>query len=91
MEATRPRQLESTETWNNLPLGRGVLAGGFRLEANPAQDQPPRMADGHPIALTYVLAGLLADWDADVPDYRKTEMPDHTRRALEALGYLQDD
>ncbi|MEZ4317286.1 MAG: sulfatase [Myxococcota bacterium] len=91
LEATRPRSLEATDRWNNLPFQRGVLAGGYRLEAHPAHGDPPHMAAGEPGPLQYVLSAMLAAWDAAAPGPRTAEMPEHTRRALEALGYLQDD
>jgi len=91
MEATRPRQFESTDRWNNLPLARGVLAGGFRLEADPAHEVAPHMAAGHPLALAPELDRLLLRWDEAATEHRTADMPEHTRRALEALGYLTDD
>ncbi|MCB9679705.1 MAG: sulfatase [Alphaproteobacteria bacterium] len=91
MEATRPRQLEATDRWNNLPLKRGVLAGGWRLESDPAHDIPPHLADGHPPGLLPALYAMLWSWDRAAPGHRTAEMPEHTRRALEALGYLTDD
>lgn len=91
MEATRPRAAESAEDWNNLPLQRGVLAGGYRLEADPVNSIAPHMATGHPTVMQFVLGPMLAAWDAVVPAHRDADMPAHTRRALEALGYLRDD
>lgn len=84
-EASRPRELESTTSWNNLPLDRAVLAGGWRLDASPSRGIP---AHGPPEPLLPVLVGLLAAWDAAAPAWRPTVTPDHTRRALEALGYV---
>lgn len=88
-EATRPRQLESTTTWNNLPLRRAIQAGGFRVDAAPAEGEAPHGDVRTPGPVASVLAGMLAVWDAHVPAHRPTVTPEHTRRALEALGYVE--
>ncbi len=88
MEATRPRNLEHPRTWNNIRLKRAVRAGGYRMEADPAHGRKPKMSGDHPAPLLPVLVELMAAWDADVPDHRDADMPEYTRRALEALGYV---
>ena len=88
-EATRPRTKESPTGWNNLPLKRAVLAGGYRMQSNPAYAIPPAVDEGMPIGILPLLITLMARWDADTVGHRTADMPDHTRRALEALGYLQ--
>lgn len=85
-EATRPRAMESTTAWNNLPLPRAALAGGFRVDAAPARRIAPH---GEPAEMAALLARMLAAWDAAAPGFRVGEVPDHTRRALEALGYVE--
>ena len=40
------------------------------------------------VALLPILADLLQRWDAAAPPRREEVMSDSTRRALEALGYL---
>lgn len=87
MEATRPRQRESVSAWNNLPFARGVRAGGLVLRAAPVYDVPPALPDAS--ALAPVLAGMLARWDLEAPPPRVEQLSADTRRALEALGYLE--
>lgn len=78
MEATRPRDQESTTGWNNLPLMRRGIVGPLEITAYPAIGDE---AEGP-------LAPLLARWDEAAPPHREAEMPDHMVRALKALGYL---
>lgn len=92
VEATRPRHAESSTKWNNLPLHRGVFAGGWGLWSAPWLGVGPtfyaeRWA-GHR-DLRRALAELLAAWDADVPPHREAKMAPSTERALRALGYLE--
>lgn len=92
MEATRPRSLEPEVGWNNLRLQRGVRAGGFHAVGTPAYDEPLELSAagrGGALALPW-LAALVQRWDAAAPERREEDMAPATRRALEALGYLDD-
>jgi arylsulfatase A-like enzyme len=91
MEATRPRNLEHPRTWNNIRLKRAVLAGGYRMDADPAHGERPHLPDDQPAPLLPILVDLMAQWDADVPPHRDADMPEYTRRALEALGYIDPE
>ena len=91
MEATRPRNLEHPRLWNNLPLKRAVRAGGYRMDADPAHHQKPQLPSDQPAPLLPILVELMAAWDADAPPHRDADMPEYTRRALEALGYIDTE
>lgn len=86
MEATRPRQLERVDVWNNLAFARGVRAGGYVLHASPVHREAPVVAEEE--AMTPVLSELLGRWDAAAPAARSEAMDEQTREALQALGYL---
>lgn len=89
-EATRPRNLEDPDDWNNLPFERAVIAGPWRLDAFPLEGQPPVVREG-PAPIGPVLAGVLHRWDHDGTPHVTADMAPHQVRALKALGYLQDD
>lgn len=97
MEATRPRQRQSSDAWNNLPFDRAVRAGGWEAGATPHLDVPLALRDGPggvqpaDLPLTPVLGSLLEAWDADAPAYVPVHMPPETRAALKALGYLDGE
>lgn len=84
MEATRPRIHESAEAWNNLPLSRRVIVGPYEHNSYPA------METVEPGPLSPLLGDLLQIWDKSVPAHQEAAMPEHTVRALQALGYLED-
>lgn len=93
LEATRPRGCEGATAWNNLLMPRGVLAGGYAMTASPCFDRPWAhdtgfgFADAGPLAST--LTELARAWDAAAPAHRVESLAPATRRALEALGYLE--
>ncbi|MBN2800987.1 MAG: sulfatase [Deltaproteobacteria bacterium] len=91
-EATRPRQREDSVRWNNLPMDRGVRAGGWVAGWIPYRDPALALREGgEDLAVLPVLDRMLRRWDADAPPHRDAAMPDATRQALEALGYLEPE
>lgn len=93
LEATRPRQLEPPDGWNNLAFFRGVQAGGWGAYAAPCYDLPWTFYDGftrpdEPAILPF-LEGMMAAWDQAAPPRREAEMAPATKQALQALGYLE--
>lgn len=89
-EATRPRNREDANRWNNRPFERAVVVGPWRLDAFPMEQRAPVMREGPP-ALEAVFAGMLKRWDDDGTPHATSDMVPHQIRALKALGYLQDD
>lgn len=88
-EATRPREQERTDAWNNLSFDRAVVAGAWRWDEQPRTGAPGALTPPAP-GLGPVLDGMLARWDADAPPWRSESMSDDTTDALKALGYLDD-
>ena len=96
VEATRPRQLERAEGWNNLPFFRGVWAGGWGAYRAPIYDMeatfyPPAYSAPADPAVLELLDEMLDDWDAAAPPRREVQMAPATQDALEQLGYLEAD
>ncbi|HHO49860.1 MAG TPA: hypothetical protein ENK18_03080 [Deltaproteobacteria bacterium] len=92
VEATRPRRAEVAEGWNNLALYRGIWAGGWGAFAAPFIDRPLTFYDqGAPPdpGILGELGLMLEAWDAAAPPHVEAQMAPATRRALEALGYLE--
>jgi len=92
-EASRPRQHTSETEWNNLPLHRGVFAGGWGAWHAPFLDRSTTFYDGsvgYEASMLPVLRGILDTWDADPPDHRDEDLAPSTKKALKALGYLDD-
>lgn len=87
MEATRPFNHARPPEWNNLGLNRGLHAGGATLQSAPGAWDEPRVTRGER-AMGPTLGALLRQWDADAPPFQTADLPDDTRSALEALGYL---
>lgn len=92
MEATRPRHAEANRTWNNLPLHRGVFAGGWGAWRAPFAGRALTFYTHgrvpHPEVLR-VLDAQLQAWDETTPPYRSPQMAPSTKAALEALGYVE--
>lgn len=88
-EATTPHQKREDGLWNNLGLRRGVHAGGAAGRALKTA-MPVRVVEG-PAGLGTLLDELLAAWDAASPPFRGERLSSRTRRALKALGYLEED
>ena len=82
--APRPRAQESRVAWNNLPLARRVIVGTHEHGAYPP------MEEVQPGPLSPLLGDLLQIWDTEAPAHQATTMPEHTVRALQALGYMED-
>jgi arylsulfatase A-like enzyme len=92
-EASRPRQHTSKTEWNNLPLHRGIFAGGWGLWHAPFTDSGMHFYDGsvgRDAAMQPVLRQMLDRWDAAAPDNREENLAPSTTKALKALGYLDD-
>ena len=92
MEATRPRAYEDKKNWNNLKLHRGVFAGGWGAWSAPFLNRSLVFYDRSATpnaSMLRTLQGLLGRWDAEAPQHREGQMAPSTRRALEALGYLE--
>jgi arylsulfatase A-like enzyme len=92
VEATRPRQAEASEGWNNRWMHRGVFAGGYAVvgapflkEALAPVDWGPRPGD----AVRDVLDGMVRAWDAAAPDHAERPVAPKTDEALKALGYVE--
>ncbi len=97
-EATKPHELpRSHDGWNNLVFDRSVAFDGYLLTRTPWQDGRPQLfhlAAGQPVAApdpdrVAALDQLLTHWDAAAPPWREEVMEEDTRRALEALGYVE--
>jgi arylsulfatase A-like enzyme len=92
-EASRPRVKEDPVGWNNLPLHRGVAAGGYGFWTVPfLPKEPPAWLEASApgdAAVYGVLVDLLARWDADVPEHRDEVMAPATDEALKVLGYVE--
>ena len=91
-EASRPRQAEAAVGWNNLPLHRGVFAGGYGGTFAPwlQQEAPawyPSSAPGD-AAVFQLLVDQVEQWDARAPPHRDPPASPATQRALKALGYV---
>jgi len=94
MEATRPRQYEPTEGWNNLIFYRSVRAGGYSMVGAPVFDLPYVMKLPHEReeGVLLWLRYLMARWDRLAPSQRvDAPMAPATKRALEVLGYLEKE
>ncbi len=92
-EASRPRQRTSETDWNNLPLHRGIFAGGWGLWHAPFTKSGMHWYDGTvgvDAPMQPVLRGLLDAWDAAAPPHREEDLAPATHKALKALGYLDD-
>ncbi len=97
-EAGRPRDLEDTRNWNNLPFERTVVDDGLMLLRNPlwpSQDGLFAVAEGQPRihdqGRAAHLRQLLAEWDAVAPSHRYPGSQRKMDEALRALGYLEDE
>jgi len=91
-EASRPRQYTAEDRWNNLPLHRGVFAGGWGMWHAPFARKDETFYGGSvgvDEAMLPVLRSILDRWDAAAPPYRDEELAPSTREALKALGYLE--
>lgn len=92
LEAGRPRGSEATEGWNDLPLARGVAAGGWTVTLVPFLGVGPTFGDGGlPPAegVRDVLVDLVRRWDLRAPDRPEPLQDDAHTRALRALGYVE--
>lgn len=95
-EATRPQGREYEDGWNNLLMERGLRAGGTTLVTERfglrrvSLDAPPA-AEGLTWLLTRQLLDWIDHWDATAPAYRPQRFNSNTLKALQALGYLDDD
>ncbi len=93
VEATRPRQVEADDGWNNRHMYRGITASGVTVVRAPFlgldwQVQHPSAVAGP--ELVDELAGRVDAWDSATPGRVQGDaLPQTTRRALEALGYLE--
>ena len=72
----------------SLALRRGLRAGGAVLRVSPKAGRAPRLAEGAP-ELQPVLEAQLKAWDLAAPGFVEVRMSEETRKALEALGYLE--
>jgi arylsulfatase A-like enzyme len=92
VEASRPRKAETTEGWNNLPLHRGVFAGGYGYWTAPwLKRRPTEWYDVPDIgddAIFGELTHMVEQWDARAPAYRPVHVAPATYAALRALGYV---
>jgi len=94
-EATRPMNLEQKHKWNNANLERSVFEQGLQLRVRPMEGGlatlhrvapgSPRVAD---VPRIKALAGLIKQWDAAAPAWVPPAYDEETRKALQALGYL---
>lgn len=92
-EASRPRQRTAEVGWNNLPLHRGVFAGGWGLWHAPFTQTGMHWYDGSrtpEASVQPVLRSMLDAWDARAPENRGEALAPSTEKALKALGYLDD-
>lgn len=94
-EATRPMNLERPDRWNNALMERAVYGRDAYLRVRPAERGLAtlhRLAPGSPLLpderRIYSMFELLKAWDATAPAWVPPAYDDATRRALEALGYL---
>jgi arylsulfatase A-like enzyme len=92
MEASRPRQMEPETGWNNRLFYRSVRAGGYSMVGAPVFEIPYTLSgteeggEGLLLWLRY----MMARWDSIAPTLRvDTPMAPSTKKALEALGYLE--
>jgi arylsulfatase A-like enzyme len=92
VEATRPRQAEAKDGWNNENMHRGVFAGGWAgffapfipvgwTWYGPSRAGTPSLAD--------TLQELVRRWDDRAPPHRDMTTAPDTRKALKALGYVE--
>jgi arylsulfatase A-like enzyme len=85
IEASRPRDIESKQYWNNLPMRREVRVGDLSLYRFPNKQietiSDPRAAD--------LLGSMLSDWDGRSPAHRTEQMSTETTDALRSLGYME--
>jgi arylsulfatase A-like enzyme len=97
-EASRPMNLEQPDKWNNANLERSVFLDGLALRYRPAErglatlhsvaPGAPQLSQG---ARVRELAALIRQWDAAAPAWVPPSYDDETAKALQALGYLDDD
>lgn len=97
-EASRPMNLEQRHKWNNANLERSVFLDGQALRYRPGEGGlatlhalapgSPRLAE---VTRIRELAALIHQWDAAAPEWVAASYDDETARALQALGYLDDD
>jgi arylsulfatase A-like enzyme len=94
-EASRPMNLERPDRWNNALMERAVFGRDAYLRVRPAERGLAtlhRLAPGSPALpdaqRIRTMADLLVAWDATAPPWVPPAYDDATRRALEALGYL---
>lgn len=85
-EATRPREHEREDAWNNLDFERAVVAGPWRWDEAPRR-RDARLTPEAP-GIGPILDDALARWDAAAPPHRVEAMTDATTEALEVLGYV---
>ena len=94
LEATRPRSLEPETGWNNLIYFRGVWSGGWGVFGAPVYsldyDFYEQVTDRN-VDILPVLKSQIARWDAKVPGRQEADDAPATKRALQALGYLDPD
>ncbi len=92
-EATKPDAQERTDAWNNLPFDRSVVDEGHLLRVTPLRGQSrlSRLGDSAVVdpERTERLRAKLEAWDAAAPGFREVELEEETRKALEALGYVE--
>ncbi len=92
VEASRPRAQEATNGWNNLPLHRGVFAGGYGYWTGPWLKKQPTdwydLPEQGNDAVFAELSELVRQWDARAPGYRPEHVAPATEAALRALGYV---
>ena len=92
VEASRPRAQETTEGWNNLPLHRGVFAGGYGYWTGPWMKHQPTAwyvePDAGDEAVFQELSHMVERWDAKAPPHRAETVAPATEAALKALGYV---
>jgi arylsulfatase A-like enzyme len=94
-EATRPMNLEQQHKWNNANLERSVFDDGLQLRVRLMEGGlatlhrvapgSPRVAD---VPRIKAMAELVKQWDAAAPAWVPPSYDEETRKALEALGYL---
>lgn len=97
-EATKPPQHEEPERWNNLRYERSVVHRGHQLIHTPYRGGTPqlyRLAAGQPAVerqeqRVATLQALLEQWDAAAPAHRTEDLAPATKRALQALGYVDE-
>ncbi|MEC8425662.1 MAG: sulfatase-like hydrolase/transferase, partial [Myxococcota bacterium] len=94
-EATRPMNLEQRHKWNNANLERSVVDGGHQLRVRLMEGGLAtlhRVAPGSPrvsdVSRIRAMGQLVKRWDSAAPAWVPPAYDAETRKALEALGYL---